>query len=118
MNQAQNVLTPKARMSVMRMRLIEKLEGIIRESVKPMKKIEGIKILQINGLVAAGKLGPTPAAQRIATWKRAQRAVRCYSSRTLYCEHWPARRVDAACWHGMPLPSYEYLLVVPHNLRR
>ena len=37
-------------MSVMRMRLIDKLEGIIRESVKPMEKIEGIKILQVNGL--------------------------------------------------------------------
>ena len=50
MNQAQNVLTPEARLSVMRMRLIEKMEGIIRESVKPMEKIEGIKILQVNGL--------------------------------------------------------------------
>jgi uncharacterized membrane protein YqiK len=54
MNQAQNVLTPEARMSVMRMRLIEKLEGIIRESVKPMEKIEGIKILQVNGLGGGG----------------------------------------------------------------
>ena len=54
MNQAQNVLTPEARMSVMRMRLIDKMEGIIRESVKPMEKIEGIKILQVNGLGGGG----------------------------------------------------------------
>ncbi len=54
MNQAQNVLTPEARMSVMRMRLIDKMEGIIRESVKPMEKIEGIKILQVNGLGGSG----------------------------------------------------------------
>ena len=54
MNQAQNVLTPEARLSVMRMRLIEKMEGIIRESVKPMEKIEGIKILQVNGLGGGG----------------------------------------------------------------
>jgi uncharacterized membrane protein YqiK len=54
MNQAQNVLTPEARLSVMRMRLIDKMEGIIRESVKPMEKIEGIKILQVNGLGGSG----------------------------------------------------------------
>jgi hypothetical protein len=39
------VLTPEARMSVMRIRLIEKMEGIIRESVRLMEKIESIKIL-------------------------------------------------------------------------
>ena len=32
------------------MRLLEKVEGIVRESVKPMERIEGIKILHIDGL--------------------------------------------------------------------
>jgi uncharacterized membrane protein YqiK len=32
------------------MRLIEKLDSIIRESVKPMEKIEGIRILHVDGL--------------------------------------------------------------------
>ncbi len=50
MNEAQNTLTPESRASVMRLRLLEKLEGIIRESVRPMEKIEGIKILQVDGL--------------------------------------------------------------------
>ena len=50
MNQAQNVLTPEARMSAMRIRLIDKMEGIIRESAKPMERIEGIRILQVDGL--------------------------------------------------------------------
>jgi len=50
MNQAQNILTPEARMSTMRLRLIDKMEGIIRESVKPMERIEGIRILQVDGL--------------------------------------------------------------------
>ena len=50
MNEAVNILTPEARLSNMRMRLIEKLDAIIRESVKPMEKIEGIKILQVDGL--------------------------------------------------------------------
>jgi len=54
MNQAQNVLTPEARQSAMRARLIDKMEGIIRESVKPMERIEGIRILQVDGLVGGG----------------------------------------------------------------
>src|SRR5262249_59479506 len=33
-----------------RLRLIDRLEAIIRESVKPMEKIEGIKILHVDGL--------------------------------------------------------------------
>ncbi len=50
LNEAQNVLTPESRRSAMRMKLLDKLEGIIRESVKPMEKIDGIKILQVDGL--------------------------------------------------------------------
>ena len=50
MNEAQNVLTIEARASALRMALVEKLEGIIRESVKPMERIEGIKILHVEGL--------------------------------------------------------------------
>jgi uncharacterized membrane protein YqiK len=57
MNEAQNVLTPESRGSAMRMKLLEKLEGIIRESVKPMEKIEGIKILQVDGLGGGGGNG-------------------------------------------------------------
>ena len=41
-------------MSALRMRLVEKAEGIIRESVRPMERIEGIKILQVDGLGGAG----------------------------------------------------------------
>ena len=50
MNEAQNMLEPDARVAALRMRVIEKLEGIIRESVKPLEKIEGIKIVQVSGL--------------------------------------------------------------------
>jgi uncharacterized membrane protein YqiK len=34
----------------MRRQLIDKMEGIIRESVKPMERIEGIRILHVDGL--------------------------------------------------------------------
>ncbi|MGQ9370144.1 flotillin family protein [Azospirillum sp. ST 5-10] len=50
MNEAQNVLTADSRVSAMRLKLIDKLDAIIRESVRPMEKIEGIKILQVDGL--------------------------------------------------------------------
>ena len=54
MNEAHNMLTPEARMSALRMRLVEKAEGIIRESVRPMERIEGIKILHVDGLGGSG----------------------------------------------------------------
>ena len=41
----------------MRLRLIDKMEGIIRESVKPMERIEGIRILQVDGLAGGGGSG-------------------------------------------------------------
>jgi uncharacterized membrane protein YqiK len=54
MNEAANVLTPEARASALRLRLVDKMEGIIRESVRPMERIEGIKILQVDGLGGGG----------------------------------------------------------------
>ncbi len=54
MNEAANTLTPEARMSTMRLRLIDKLDAIIREQVKPMERIEGIKILHVDGLGYGG----------------------------------------------------------------
>jgi uncharacterized membrane protein YqiK len=57
MNEAQNVLSPEARASALRMRLVEKAEAIIRESVKPMERIEGIKILHVDGLAGGGGNG-------------------------------------------------------------
>jgi uncharacterized membrane protein YqiK len=54
MNEAHNVLSPEARLSALRLKLVEKAEAIIRESVKPMERIEGIKILHVDGLAGGG----------------------------------------------------------------
>ena len=54
MNEAHNMLTPEARMSALRLKLVEKAEAIIRESVRPMERIEGIKILHVDGLIGGG----------------------------------------------------------------
>jgi uncharacterized membrane protein YqiK len=54
MNEAHNTLSPEARTSALRLKLVEKAEAIIRESVRPMERIEGIKILQVDGLGGGG----------------------------------------------------------------
>jgi uncharacterized membrane protein YqiK len=54
MNEAQNVLSADARVSALRLKLVEKAEAIIRESVRPLERIEGIKILQVDGLGGGG----------------------------------------------------------------
>lgn len=57
MNEAQNVLSIEARGSAARLRLIDKLDAIIREQVKPLENIEGIKILHVDGLGGGGHGG-------------------------------------------------------------
>ncbi len=52
MAEANNIASPEARSSALRLRLVEKLESIIRESVKPLEKIEGIKVVHLDGLTA------------------------------------------------------------------
>ena len=54
LNEAENVLTDEARFSLFRRKLLDRIEGIVRESVKPMEKIEGIRILQVDGLNGSG----------------------------------------------------------------
>ena len=54
LNEAENVLTDQARYSLFRRKLLDRIEGIVRESVKPMEKIEGIRILSVDGLNGGG----------------------------------------------------------------
>ena len=76
MNETHNMLTPDARMSLLRMRLVDKMEGIIRESVKPMERIEGIKILHVDGLGGAEAVRPTGHGRRPGGQRRQQSALR------------------------------------------
>jgi uncharacterized membrane protein YqiK len=52
--EAENVLTDEARYGLFRRRLLDRIEGIVRESVRPMEKIEGIRIVQVDGLAGGG----------------------------------------------------------------
>ena len=49
-NEAQNILSAEQIAMQIRMALIEHLPHIIRESVKPMEQIDGIKIFQVEGI--------------------------------------------------------------------
>jgi uncharacterized membrane protein YqiK len=50
MAEADNVLSDASRQSRYRNKLLDKMEGIVRESVRPLENIEGIKILHVDGL--------------------------------------------------------------------
>lgn len=54
MAEANNIPSPEARVSALRLRLVERLDTIIRESVKPLEKIEGIKVVHLEGLTMPG----------------------------------------------------------------
>ena len=53
-NEAENMLSEAARAGRLREKLLERIEGIVRESVKPLEKIEGIKILHVDGVNGGG----------------------------------------------------------------
>ena len=65
LNEAENVLTDQARYSLFRRKLLDRIEGIVRESVKPMEKIEGIRILQVDGLNGGGGGGHRSATDEV-----------------------------------------------------
>lgn len=60
LNEAENLRSDASRRSALRMKLVEHLEGVIREAVKPMQSIGDIKILQVEGL--PGMSGTIPVA--------------------------------------------------------
>ena len=58
-NEAENVLTDDARAGRLRSQLIEKLESILRETVRPIEKIDGIKVVHMSGGNMSGSRSPT-----------------------------------------------------------
>ncbi|HEY1746453.1 MAG TPA: flotillin domain-containing protein [Xanthobacteraceae bacterium] len=49
-NRAENVLSQDARAGRLKEKLLERIEGIVRESVRPLEKIDGIKIFHVDGM--------------------------------------------------------------------
>jgi len=58
-NEAENLLTEDARAGRLRARLIDKLEAVIAETVKPIGKIDGIKMVHMGGADAGDGGTPT-----------------------------------------------------------
>ena len=56
-NEAENTLSPELVAMQVKMLLIKELPKIIEQSVKPLEQIEGIKIIQIEGLNGANTAG-------------------------------------------------------------
>jgi uncharacterized membrane protein YqiK len=50
LNEAENLRSDASRRSALRLKLAEKIEGIIREWVRPMQNIDSIKVVDVNGL--------------------------------------------------------------------
>lgn len=57
LNEADNALGSEAIEMRLRLALVDKLEGIVRESARPLENIDGIKIVQIDGLTGGGRSG-------------------------------------------------------------
>ena len=71
LNEAENLLNIQVMENRIKQLLIENLPNIIRESVKPMEQIEGIKIIQVDGLgggnsnAASGEQGSGSLADQL-----------------------------------------------------
>jgi len=59
LNEAENLRSDASRRSALRLKLAEKIEGIIREWVKPIQNIDSIKVVDVNGLPGFSQGGGT-----------------------------------------------------------
>jgi len=59
LNEAENLRSDASRRSALRLKLAEKIEGIIREWVKPIQSIDSIKVVDVNGLPGFSQGGGT-----------------------------------------------------------
>ncbi len=58
-NEAENTLTDHARETRLKAKMIDQLETLIRESVKPLEKVDSIKVVHVGGMGGAGGRSPT-----------------------------------------------------------
>jgi uncharacterized membrane protein YqiK len=67
LNEADNLLSDAQIARQVKLALLERLPAIIAESVKPMERIEGIRIMQVSGLTGGGSAGePTAGGGNLA----------------------------------------------------
>jgi uncharacterized membrane protein YqiK len=61
-NEAENILTDEARHSLFKRKMLEHVEGIVAASVKPLEKIQDIRIMQLAGITGGDGAGGTGAS--------------------------------------------------------
>ena len=66
LNEAANILSAEQIAMQVKLELIKTLPEIIAQSVKPIENIDGIKILQVDGLNGAAGVGSTPSEDGIS----------------------------------------------------
>ncbi len=66
LNEAENILDPNVIALRVKMAVIERMGEIIRESVKPLESIEGIKIINVSGLTPEARGVAAPADEAAA----------------------------------------------------
>jgi len=93
LNAAENLRSDASRRSALRLKLAEKIEGIIRESVKPMANIGDIKIVDVNGLPGFSGTSGSGGSGSVATTEGSGRngnlADNVVSSALRYRAHQP-----------------------------
>jgi len=96
LNAAENLRSDASRRSALRLKLAEKIEAIIRESVKPMANIGDIKILDVNGLpgfsgtsVSGGSGGSATTGAQGGSGRNGNLADSVVSSALRYRAHQP-----------------------------
>lgn len=62
LNEAENTLSDRMASLREQLKLIEHIEGIVRESVRPMEKIDGIKIVHMGGMTGSTAAGDNVSA--------------------------------------------------------
>jgi len=90
-NEADNALSDEARSLRLRLALVERMEAIVRESVRPLERIDGVKILHVDGF------GPGPAAAAGGGAGGAEAG-------------WADQLVNSALRHRGQAPVVDYLL--------
>jgi len=96
LNTAENLRSDASRRSALRLKLAEKIEGIIRESVKPMANIGDIKIVDVSGLPgfsgtsgSGGSSGAVTAGTQGGSGRNGNLADNVVSSALRYRAHQP-----------------------------
>jgi len=90
LNTAENLRSDASRRSALRLKLAEKIEGIIRESVKPMANIGDIKIVDVNGLPGfSGTSGSGGSGEAGTAGRNGNLADNVVSSALRYRAHQP-----------------------------